>query len=191
MPLVCRWRRLCHVGAGLHRCIQFAAVSVVDTGGSGVAAVGSALLLAARTRSTGRSSLAFCLRRGFRASSAQFVIDETTAMASVQETDVDARDAFWWTAIWLWSFGTSDRSAVRFSARSSERRRRGVLMRRSRRPSSPCSRRISEKGRSGRRCGRSCACGCVHADRTRRCPAPRGGTCRDPGLAGRAREAAA
>ncbi|MGB0994807.1 MAG: AzlC family ABC transporter permease, partial [Acidimicrobiales bacterium] len=38
-----------------------------------------------------------------RAGSAQFVIDETTAMASVQETDDDARDAFWWTAIWLWS----------------------------------------------------------------------------------------
>ena len=30
------------------------------------------------------------------------MIDETT-VASVRETDVDARDAFWWTAIWLWS----------------------------------------------------------------------------------------
>lgn len=83
---------------------QFAAVSVVDTGGSGIAAVGSALLLAARNALYG-PVVARILPAAWipRASSAQFVIDETTAMASVQETDDDARDAFWWTAIWLWS----------------------------------------------------------------------------------------
>lgn len=83
---------------------QFAAVSVVDTGGSGVAAVGSALLLAARNALYG-PVVARVLPEAWipRAGSAQFVIDETTAMASVQETDDDARDAFWWTAIWLWS----------------------------------------------------------------------------------------
>jgi predicted branched-subunit amino acid permease len=79
-------------------------VSVVDTGGSGIAAVGSALLLAARNALYG-PVVARVLPAAWisRASSAQFVIDETTAMASVQETDDDARDAFWWTAIWLWS----------------------------------------------------------------------------------------
>ena len=83
---------------------QFAAVSVIDSGGSGAAAVGSALLLAARNALYG-PVVARILPRGWlpRAASAQFVIDETTAMASVQDNDDDARDAFWWTALWLWS----------------------------------------------------------------------------------------
>ncbi|MEM8707663.1 MAG: AzlC family ABC transporter permease [Actinomycetota bacterium] len=83
---------------------QFAAVSVVDTGGSGGAAVGSALLLAARNALYG-PVVARILPASWlpRAGSAQFVIDETAAMASVQDNDGDARDAFWWTAIWLWS----------------------------------------------------------------------------------------
>ncbi len=83
---------------------QFAAVSIVDDGGTGYAAVGTALLLAARNALYGpvvvrlfRPSLVA------RAASAHFVIDETTAMASVQDDDETAKDAFWWTAIWLWS----------------------------------------------------------------------------------------
>lgn len=83
---------------------QFAAVSVIDTGGSGAAAVGSALLLAARNALYG-PVVAKVLPSSWlpRAASAQFVIDETTAMASVQDDDDTARDAYWWTAIWLWS----------------------------------------------------------------------------------------
>ena len=83
---------------------QFAAVSVVDGGGSGAAAVGSAMLLAARNALYG-PVVARLLPRGWapRALGTHFVIDETTAMASVQDNDADAADAFWWTAIWLWS----------------------------------------------------------------------------------------
>jgi 4-azaleucine resistance transporter AzlC len=83
---------------------QFAAVSVIDGGGSSYAAVGSAMLLAARNALYGPVVSRFfrgsTLRRGL---SAQFVIDETTAMASVQGDDETAADAFWWTALWLWS----------------------------------------------------------------------------------------
>ena len=83
---------------------QFAAVSVIDGGGSSFAAVGSAMLLAARNALYGpvvsRLFRGSTFRRGL---SAQFVIDETTAMASTQDDDATAADAFWWTAIWLWS----------------------------------------------------------------------------------------
>ncbi|NCG22943.1 MAG: branched-chain amino acid ABC transporter permease [Actinobacteria bacterium] len=83
---------------------QFAAVSVIDGGGSSYAAVGSAMLLAARNALYGpvvsRFFGASPLRRGM---SAHFVIDETTAMASIQDDDETAANAFWWTALWLWS----------------------------------------------------------------------------------------
>lgn len=82
---------------------QFAAVSVVDSGGSGIAAVGSAMLLAARNALygpvVGRLLPSTLLPR---AVGAHLVIDETTAMASVQDDDETAADAFWWTGIWLW-----------------------------------------------------------------------------------------
>jgi 4-azaleucine resistance transporter AzlC len=83
---------------------QFAAVSVVDGGGSGGAAVGSAMLLAARNALYG-PVIARLLpgRWSVRALGAHLIIDETTAMASVQDNDADAADAFWWTGIWLWS----------------------------------------------------------------------------------------
>ena len=86
------------------RASQFAAVSVIDGGGTGYAAVGSALLLAARNALYG--PVVARLFRGSvaaRAVSSHFVIDETTAMASIQDDDAVAADAFWWTAIWLWS----------------------------------------------------------------------------------------
>jgi 4-azaleucine resistance transporter AzlC len=83
---------------------QFAAVSVVDAGGSGAAAVGSAMLLAARNALYGPVVDPVLPRsRGRRLVATQLVIDETTAMASVQEDPADAADAFWWTGIWLWS----------------------------------------------------------------------------------------
>jgi len=84
---------------------QLAAVSVVGSGGSEAAAVGSALLLAARNALYG-PVVARLLPDSWlpKAASAQFVIDETTAMAVIQDDDAHAADAFWWTALWLWSF---------------------------------------------------------------------------------------
>lgn len=83
---------------------QFAAVSVVDAGGSGGAAVGSAMLLAARNALYG-PVVARILPPAWlpRTIGTHLVIDETAAMASVQDDDADAADAFWWTGLWLWS----------------------------------------------------------------------------------------
>ena len=83
---------------------QFAAVSVIDSGGSGYAAVGSAMLLAARNALYGPVVGRLLPPRGVpRLLSAHLIIDETTAMASVQADDATARDAFFWTGIWLWT----------------------------------------------------------------------------------------
>jgi 4-azaleucine resistance transporter AzlC len=83
---------------------QFAAVSVIDGGGSGAAAVGSAMLLAARNALYGAVvGPLFPSGRATRALGAHLTIDETTAMASVQTDDTTAADAFWWTGAWLWS----------------------------------------------------------------------------------------
>ena len=83
---------------------QFAAVSVVDGGGSGGAAVDSAMLLAARNALYG-PVVARLLpsSRVPRMVGTHLTIDETAAMASVQHDDVRAADAFWWTGLWLWS----------------------------------------------------------------------------------------
>ena len=99
---------------------QFAAVGVIDDGGSGGAAVGSALLLAVRNALYGpvarRALPAMALGR---LGSAHFVIDETTAMAAAQADRRDARGAFWLTAttLWLcWNSGSDRRSAARSGA---------------------------------------------------------------------------
>ena len=84
---------------------QFAAVGVIADGGSPGAAVGSALLLAARNALYGPVA-----RRALpsatlgRLGSAHFVIDETTAMAAAQQDRRDAAGAFWLTAATLWLF---------------------------------------------------------------------------------------
>lgn len=82
---------------------QFAAVGVVDDGGTGGAAVASALLLGARNvlygpvvrRALPTSALA-------RLGAAHFVIDETTAMAVAQSDRRNSSGAFWFTGITLW-----------------------------------------------------------------------------------------
>ena len=90
---------------------QFAAVSVIDSGGNPVTAVGSALLLAARNSLYG-PLVAPLLRtpsRIRRAVAIHLVIDETTAMATAQNSLEESRDAFWFTGIWLfifWNTGT-------------------------------------------------------------------------------------
>lgn len=83
---------------------QFAAVSVVEGGGSGGAAVGSAMLLAARNALYGPVVAKVLPQRGAaRAVAAHLTIDETTAMASVQDDPETAADAFWFTGVWLWT----------------------------------------------------------------------------------------
>ena len=82
---------------------QFAVVAVLNDGGTGAAAIGPALLLAARNTLYGPvvrrvlpvSTLA-------RLGGAHFVVDETTAMATAQSDRRDASGAFWFTAISLW-----------------------------------------------------------------------------------------
>ena len=78
---------------------------MIDDGGSGGAAVGSALLLAARNALYGpvaRRALPSSMLA--RLGSAHFVIDETTAMAATQTDRRDAAGAFWLTATTLWLF---------------------------------------------------------------------------------------
>jgi 4-azaleucine resistance transporter AzlC len=89
---------------------QFAAVGVIDAGGTPLAAVGSAALLAARNGMYGLS-LNSILPRGFRrrAVAAQFVIDESAAMASAQQDRAEAQRAFWTTGLGVlvfWNLGT-------------------------------------------------------------------------------------
>ena len=82
---------------------QFAAAGVIDDGGSGGAAVGSALLLAVRNALYGpvvRRALPVGLAG--RLGAAHFVIDETTAMAVAQTDRRQASGAFWCTAVTLW-----------------------------------------------------------------------------------------
>ena len=89
---------------------QFAAVSVVGRGGSSVAAIGGALLLAARNGVYGLT-MAPILERGLgrRLVASQLVIDESTAMATAQPDVPSARRAFWATGLAIyvcWNVGT-------------------------------------------------------------------------------------
>lgn len=82
---------------------QFAAVGVTQDGGSGGAAVASALLLATRNALYGpvvRRVLPHA--RWLRLGAAHFVIDETVAMSVAQTEQRAKRDAFWFTGVTLW-----------------------------------------------------------------------------------------
>lgn len=98
LPRIVVMSALVYTGAS-----QLAAVGVVNDGGTGGAAVGSALLLAARNALYGP-----VVRRALPASwlarvgAAHFVIDESTAMAVAQTDRRAARGAFWFTGITLW-----------------------------------------------------------------------------------------
>jgi len=89
---------------------QFAAVGVLDTGGSTVAALGSALLLGARNAAYGLSVSRFLRGRlGTRLLASQLVIDESTAMATAQADPAAQRRAFWWaggSVFVFWNLGT-------------------------------------------------------------------------------------
>jgi 4-azaleucine resistance transporter AzlC len=89
---------------------QFAAVGVLAAGGTSVAAMTGALLLAARNSLYG-VAVARLVPGSFRQRlvGAQLVIDETTAMATAQPTTADASRAFWVTGIAVgtaWNVGT-------------------------------------------------------------------------------------
>jgi 4-azaleucine resistance transporter AzlC len=89
---------------------QFSVVSVIGTGGSPASALAGGLLLAARNGVYGlalSAHLPGSWRR--RLVSAQFVIDETTAMALAQRDPALRRLAFWMTGLSLfvlWNIGT-------------------------------------------------------------------------------------
>jgi 4-azaleucine resistance transporter AzlC len=84
---------------------QFSAVSVIGAGGSLGAALGGALLLAARN---GVYGLAMAKRLpgplGQRLIAAQLTIDETTAMSAAQDDPDHQRLAFWFTGVTLFAF---------------------------------------------------------------------------------------
>ena len=89
---------------------QLALAGVVGAGGSAWTALGPTLLLALRNGFYGVTLAPILQATGFRRFvTAQFVIDETTAMATAQAERRDQRLAFWWTALVLfacWNAGT-------------------------------------------------------------------------------------
>lgn len=89
---------------------QFSAVSVVDGGGTTGSALSGAMLLAARNGVYGLT-MARHLPGGLarRLVAAQLTIDESTAMATAQDTPAHRRMAFWITggSVYLfWNLGT-------------------------------------------------------------------------------------
>ena len=90
---------------------QFAAVGVLDAGGSPFSAVGSALLLGARNSLYGIRLSGLLAPLGLRrVVASQLVIDESTAMSVAQTDDRSALEAFWWTGLgvyFFWNSGTA------------------------------------------------------------------------------------
>jgi 4-azaleucine resistance transporter AzlC len=89
---------------------QFAAIGIIDAGGSVGTALGSALLLAARNAAYGLALAPVLRVRGAkRAAAAHITIDESTAMATAQANERDTVTAFWVTgaAVFVfWNLGT-------------------------------------------------------------------------------------
>jgi 4-azaleucine resistance transporter AzlC len=100
VPMACAMSLFVFTGA-----TQFAAVSVIDSGGSPLSAVGSGLLLGLRHIGYGLSldrTLPRQPRR--RLAAAQFLIDESTAMALAQPDPADGRRAFWSAGLSVFAF---------------------------------------------------------------------------------------
>jgi predicted branched-subunit amino acid permease len=89
---------------------QFALVGVIGSGGSVWAGAVAAALLGSRNALYGlRLSSVLDVRAWRRPLAAQFVIDETTAMAIAREDPASSRFAFWATGVALfalWNAGT-------------------------------------------------------------------------------------
>ena len=104
-PRACAMSLLVFTGAS-----QFAAVGVVRSGGTPLAAIGSALLLAARNAVYGLAmSRVITGGLGKRLIAAQITIDESTAMATAQTKRRDQQRAFWATGLGIfvfWNLGT-------------------------------------------------------------------------------------
>ena len=95
---------------------QFAVVGVLASGGSPIAAIGSGLLIGARHIGYGlalRKKIAGSTWR--RLLAAQFLIDESTAMAVAQPDPQIADRAFWWAGLSVfvcWNAGTAIGAAL-------------------------------------------------------------------------------
>ena len=89
---------------------QFAFISVATTGGTPMSAAATAILLGVRNSFYGLRLASLLGSRGARRlGAAQFVIDETTAMAVAHDDDADGRFAYWATGFSLfvlWNLGT-------------------------------------------------------------------------------------
>ena len=89
---------------------QYALVGIVGSGGSVWAGVATAALLGSRNALYGvRLSTLLEVSGLRRFAAAQFVIDETTAMAIARDTESEGRFAFWVTGLLLfafWNLGT-------------------------------------------------------------------------------------
>jgi 4-azaleucine resistance transporter AzlC len=84
---------------------QFAFVGVLAGGGSAIAAMGPAVMLAVRNAAYGLSLTSILpARLRDRAIAAHLVIDETTAMARAQSDPEAARQAFLATGVSVWVF---------------------------------------------------------------------------------------
>jgi 4-azaleucine resistance transporter AzlC len=84
---------------------QFAAVGVVQAGGSPLAAMGGALLLAARNGVYGLA-MSRIIKGGLgtRLAAAQLTIDESTALSTAQHDDHDKVRAFWAAGLGVYAF---------------------------------------------------------------------------------------
>jgi 4-azaleucine resistance transporter AzlC len=106
VPQACAMSLLVFTGAS-----QFAAIGVLEAGGSLGSAFGSALLLAARNTAYGVAMAPTLAERslGRRLLAAQFVIDESTAVATAQAGRHARERAFWATGLAIfvcWNIGT-------------------------------------------------------------------------------------
>ncbi len=90
---------------------QFAAIGVIDAGGTTAAAIGAALLLATRNGVYGATLAArFGKRLRPRVLATQLVIDESTAMSAARDDDDIAIEAFWAAGLSVylfWNLGTA------------------------------------------------------------------------------------
>ncbi len=90
---------------------QFAAIGVIDAGGTMIAATGAALLLAVRNGVYGAALAArFGRRLRPRLVATQLVIDESTAMSAARPDDETAIEAFWAAGLsvyFFWNLGTA------------------------------------------------------------------------------------
>lgn len=105
VPQTCALSLLMFTGAS-----QFALIGILGGGGTASAAAATAVLLGGRNALYGlRLSSLLGVRGARRAVAAQFVIDESTAMALGRGTPSNARLGFWSTGIaifTLWNAGT-------------------------------------------------------------------------------------